>query len=124
LADLGGCSVDVVGAAYVYQSITAGCIAFLHDLHVVDSRAVDASAALDCATDVVGRNGVLLRLLDRVEERRVAVGVRSTVASGNLDVLDQLGKELAALGIDGSFLVFSRCPFGVTRSEEHTSERQ
>src|SRR5699024_7181820 len=109
-----GGSVAVVGETFDEQGHTAGGIAFVHDRLVVDSRAVEASAALDCATDVVGRNGVLLRLLDRVEERRVAVGVRSTVASGNLDVLDQLGKELAALGIDGSFLVFSRCPFGMT----------
>jgi hypothetical protein len=113
-ADLGGCTVAVVGEALDEQCHSAVGIAFVHDRLVVDSGAVEAASALDRTGDVVGGNRVLLRLLDRVEERRIAVGVRSTVASGNLDVLDQLGEELAALGIDGRLLVFSRCPFGMT----------
>ena len=56
---------------------------------------------------------VLLGLLDRVEQRRVARRVAAAGARGHLDVLDQLGEQLPAPGIDDGLLVLGGCPLGV-----------
>src|ERR1700677_1210710 len=47
----------------------------------------------------------LLGLLYRIEQCRVACRVPAAGAGGDLDVLDQLGEQLAALGVDHRFLV-------------------
>jgi hypothetical protein len=69
-----------------------------------------SGAALDGAVDVVVGYGVLLRLLDRVEEGRVAGRVAATGAGRHLDVLDEAGEELAALGVDDGLFVLGRRP--------------
>ena len=58
--------------------------------------------------------GFLLRLLDCVVESWVAGWVATADSSRHLDVLDQLGEELAAAGIDHSLFVLGRSPLGVT----------
>src|SRR5699024_8332750 len=75
--------------------------------------AVETAAALDGAVDVVVRDGGLLRLLDGVVERGVARRVRTTHAGRDLDVLDQLGEQLAAPGIDDGLLVLRGRPLGM-----------
>src|SRR5206468_1066422 len=55
----------------------------------------------------------LLRLLDRVIQRRVAARVAAAGARRNLDVLDQLCEQLAALCVDDRLLVLGRGPLGV-----------
>ena len=83
---------------------------------IVCQSAPPASAPeprLTRAVDVVGRYGVLLRLLDRVVEGGVAVDVPAAGPRSDLDVLDQLGEQLAALGVDGGLLVLRGRPLGV-----------
>ena len=80
---------------------------------VVGAAGLDAGAALDRAVDVVVRDRGLLGLLDGVEQRRVAVRVAAADARRDLDVLDQLGEQLAALGVDHGLLVLGGRPFGV-----------
>src|SRR6202035_4788848 len=55
----------------------------------------------------------LLRLLDGVVQRRVARRVSAARAGGDLDVLDQLGEQLAALSVDHRLLVLGGGPLGV-----------
>src|SRR5699024_7122928 len=59
-AHFGGRAVAGVGGAFDEQRHTAGGVAFVHYRLVGDTRAVEASAPRDRATDVVGRDGVLL----------------------------------------------------------------
>ena len=59
------------------------------------------------------RDRGLAGLLDRVVQRRVAVRVTAAGARRDLDVLDQLGEQLAALGVDDGLLVLGGRPFGV-----------
>src|SRR5260370_16219444 len=63
--------------------------------------------------NVVVRHRTALGLLDGVIKRRVGVHVRATAARRHLDVLDQLGEELAAPGVDDSLLVLGGGPLGV-----------
>src|SRR5215467_2670499 len=81
----------------------------------VCGAALQAGAALDGTVDVVVGYRTLLRLLDGVVEGRVAGRVTATGARGDLDVLDQLGEHLAALGVDDRLLVLGGRPFGVAR---------
>src|SRR6478609_9045153 len=48
-------------------------------------------------------------------ERRVAGRVGAAHLGRDLDVLDQLGEQLAALGVDDRLLVLGGRPFGVAR---------
>src|SRR5699024_6239431 len=52
-------------------------------------------------------------LLDGVVERGVGARVPTPGPGGDLDVLDELGEELAALGVDRRLLVLRGCPLGV-----------
>src|SRR4029453_9695574 len=65
------------------------------------------------AVDVVVGNRGLLGLLDGVVEGGVASGVAAAAAGGYLDVLDELGEELAPPGVDYSLLVLRGRPLGV-----------
>ena len=80
---------------------------------VVDATGLGAGAALDRGVDVLVGDRALLGLLDGVVEGRVAGGVAAALLRRDLDVLDQLGEELAALGVDRGLLVLGRCPLGV-----------
>ncbi len=113
-AHLGGGPVLVVREALDQHGDAVGAVALVHDRLVVDGVGALARPALDGAVDVVVRDRRLLRLLDRVEQRRVTPDVAATHAGRYLDVLDELCEELAALGVDRSLLVLGRGPFGVT----------
>ena len=73
------------------------------------------AAALDGPGDVVRRHGVLLGLLNGVEQGGVTGGITTAGTGGDLDVLDEAGEELAALGVNGGLLVLGGGPLGVTR---------
>src|SRR5216683_2416034 len=66
---------------------------------------------------VVGGDGVLPRLLHRVVERGIPAQVGATGPGRDLHVLDQLGEQLAAPGIDDRLLVLGRSPFRVAAHE-------
>src|SRR5206468_2867144 len=87
--------------------------ALVGDRLVVGATGLEPGATLDGPVDVVVGDRGLLRLLDGVVERRVAGRVTAARASRDLDVLDQLGEELAALGVDAGLLVLRRRPLGM-----------
>ena len=114
-ADLHRGAVPVVGEALDQHRDAGGAVALVHDRLVVRAAGLGAGAALDRAVDVVVRDRRLLRLLDGVVERRVAGRVAAAHPGRDLDVLDQLGEHLAALGVDDRLLVLGGRPFGVAR---------
>src|SRR5689334_10457673 len=69
--------------------------------------------AADRPVDVLVRDGTLLRLLDGVVQRGVAGRIAATGPGRHLHVLDQLGEQLAAPGVDDGLLVLSGGPLGV-----------
>src|SRR6202008_2466894 len=92
---------------------TAGGVALVGDVLVLGAPGLGAAAAADSPVDVVVRYRTLLGLLDRVVQRRVARRVSAAGTRGDLDVLDQLGEKLAALGVDHRLLVLGGGPLGV-----------
>src|SRR5215218_5388776 len=116
-ADLHGRPVLVVGQALDEDGDTAGGVALVGDRLVVDATGLETGTALHRAVDVVVGHRALLRLLDGVEQRRVARRVTAAGARRDLDVLDQLGEELATLGVDAGLLVLRRRPLGVAAHE-------
>ena len=112
-ADLHRGPVAVVGEALDEHRDAVRAVALVHDRLVVGAAGLGAGAALDRAVDVVVGDRGLLRLLDGVVERRVAGRVAAADAGRDLDVLDQLGEHLAALGVDDRLLVLRGRPLGV-----------
>src|SRR5699024_6377943 len=85
---------------------------------VVDRLPVGAARLLSGATparalDVVGRNRVTFRLLDRIVECGIVFRFSTPLASGDLDALVQPGEQFAAFRVDRGFLVFGGRPLGV-----------
>ena len=112
-ADLHRGAVPVVGEALDEHRDAGRAVALVHDRLVVRAAGPRRRAALDRAVDVVVGDRRLLGLLDGVVERRVAGRVAAAHPGGDLDVLDQLGEHLAALGVDDRLLVLGGRPFGV-----------
>ena len=114
-ADLHRGPVLVVGEALDEHRDAGGAVALVHDRLVLRAAGLRAGAALDRAVDVVVGDRRLLGLLDGVVERRVAGDVTAAHPGRDLDVLDQLGEHLAALGVDDGLLVLRGRPLGVAR---------
>ena len=114
-AHVGGGAVAVVCQTLDEEGNAVRAVALVHDGLVVGATGLGTGSALDGAVDVVGGDGVLLRLLDGVVQRRVASGVAAARASRNLNVLDEAREELAALGVNGGLLVLSGRPLRVSR---------
>jgi hypothetical protein len=112
-AHLGGGPVAVVGEALDEQRHAVGRIALVGDRLPVGAAGLGARAPLDRPVDVVVGDRGLLGLVDRVPEGRVAQRVTATGARRHLDVLDELGEQLAALGVDRRLLVLRGRPLGV-----------
>src|SRR5690606_6549046 len=112
-AHFAGGAVAVVGQALDQQGDTVGGVALVHDVLVVGPTGLLTSTPSAGALDVVQRDRVLARLLDRVVKGRVAIGIAPASPRSNLDVLDQLREELAALGVQGGLLVLGGGPLGV-----------
>ncbi len=112
-ADLGRRAVAVVREALDEHRDPVRAVPLVQDRLVLGRPGLGARAALDGAVDVVVGDRTLLRLLDGVVQRRVAGRIAAAGAGGHLDVLDQLGEHLAALGVDDGLLVLRRGPFGV-----------
>ena len=111
--DFGGGAVAVVGQALDDQADAGRRVALVYDVLVVGATGFFTRAALDGALDVVGRHGRFLGLVDGVVQRRVAIRVAAAHTGRDLDVLDELGEELAALGVNGGLLVLGSRPLGM-----------
>ena len=114
-AHIGGRAVTVVGQTLHQEGDAVRAVALVHDGLVVGATGFSTGATLDGAVDVVGGDGVLLRLLDGVVQGRVASGVAAARASCNLNVLDEAREELAALGVNSGLLVLGGRPLRVSR---------
>ena len=112
-AHVRGRTVAVIGKALDEHGHAVRAVALVHDGLPVCATGLFAGAALAGTLDIVVRDGGLLGLLDHVVEGRVRRRIATTSPSRNLDVLDQLGKFLAALGVVGCLLVLRGSPFGV-----------
>ena len=110
----GGRTVTVIGKAFNDQTDACGSIALIDDIFVVGTAGLFTRTTLDSALDIIGRHGSLLGLVDGVVQGRVAVRIATTHTCCNLDILDQLGEQLATLRVDGGLLVLGGRPLGMT----------
>src|SRR4029079_10919847 len=78
-------------------------------------------ASLDGARDRVVRHRLVFGVGDRLAQSRVAARVASSHARRHRELFDELGEELAALGVEGPFFVFDRGPFRVAAHARTTS---
>src|SRR6185437_1416157 len=91
----------------------AGAIALVN--HFLETAAAKlAGAFFDRAVDIVVGHRLCARGGDRRAQARVGIKVAAAKPRRNRDFLDQLGEELAALGIARSLLVLDRTPLGMT----------
>src|SRR5699024_6726014 len=111
--DLPGGAVPVVRQALDEQRHAVRTVALVQDRLPLGTARLLTGASFARALDVVGRDGVLLSLLDGVVQRRVPGRVTTARPGGHLDVLDEFGEELAALGVDRRLLVFGGGPLGM-----------
>src|SRR5215470_5767607 len=111
--DFGSSPVPVIGQAFHEQRDAAGRIALVRHRLIRGTARLEARAATDCPVDVVVGDRAALGLLHGVVQRRVGVHIRAAAARRHLDVLDQLGEELAAPGVDDGLLVLRAGPLRV-----------
>jgi len=111
--DLRHGAVFVVGEGLDEDRRTPGPVALVDDLLVVHALQF-AGALLDAALDVVLGHVFGPGRQDRRPEPGVAQLVAAAHAGGHRDLLDQLGENLAALGIVGALLVLDARPLIVT----------
>src|SRR5262249_44128073 len=110
---LRGGRVLVVGQALDEQRDAAGGVPLVRHRLVRGAARLKPGAAAHRPVDVVVGDRAALGLLHGVIQRRVGVHVRATAARRYLNVLDQLGEELAAPGVDHGLLVLGGGPLGV-----------
>ena len=108
----------VVGHAIDHYGRALDAVAFVADFLVVHAFQV-ATAALDRALDVVLGHVLLIRLVDRQAQPRIAVEIAAAQPRGNGDFLDEPGENLAALGVLRGFLVLDISPLAVTRHDAY-----
>ena len=101
---LGGGPVAVVGQALDEHGDAVRAVALVHDRLVVGAAGLGAGPALDRAVDVVVGDRGLLGLLDRVVERRVAVGSPPPVRAATSMFLISLANSLPRLASTTAFL--------------------
>src|SRR5262249_44062533 len=112
-AHVGRGRVAVVGQALHQHRDAAGGVTLVGDRLVGRVAAFRAGAAADGPVDVLVRHRALLGLLHRVIKGGIARRVAAAGPRRHLDVLDQLGEQLAAARIHGRLLVLGRRPLGV-----------
>ncbi|CAB5059751.1 unannotated protein [freshwater metagenome] len=89
----------------------AGVALVVHFL--VDNPFEFTRAALDSPLNRVDRNRGVSGFLEHGPQVRIHVWVSPAILCRNLDLANQLGKELASLDVGCPFFVFDCCPFGV-----------
>src|SRR4029453_9265630 len=95
-------AVFVVGQRIDDYGGAAGPITFVTHFFVADAR-LFARAATDGSFDVFGRHVRGLRVRDNRTQPRVHVGVAAAAPRGDRQLLDNAGKNLAALGVERAF---------------------
>src|SRR6266700_841168 len=88
-------------------------VALIGHCLVRGAACLQAGPAADGPVDVVVRRRAALGLGHGVIQRRVGVHVWPAAARRHLDVLDQLGEQPAAPGVDDRLLVLRGRPLGV-----------
>src|SRR5262249_18397935 len=111
--DFGSGPVPVIGQALDEQRDAAGRVTLVRHRLVRGTARLKTRAAAYRPVDVVVGDRAALGLLHGVVERRVGGHVTATAARRHLDVLDQLGEELAAPCVDRSLRVLRGGAVGV-----------
>ena len=109
VADLGDGAVAVVGGALHQDGHAARAVTLEGDL-LVGGPLQLARALLDGALDVVGGHVDALGLVHRRAQAGVGVGVAAADARRDGHLADDLGEDLAALGVERALLVLDRVP--------------
>ncbi len=122
VADLRSGPIAIVGEQLQHHRDPAGAVAFEAHLLVRHSGEL-AGAAMDGPLDVVGGHVGRLGGGDRGAQPGVAVRVAARFARRDRDLTDDLGEELAALGVGPPLLVLDRAPLVVARHEASSRVR-
>jgi hypothetical protein len=104
-----GDSALVVGEAVDHHRDAADAVALVAHFLVVHALEL-TGAALDRVLNVVLRHRLCLALVDRQPQPRVHRRVAAAHLGGHGDFLDQLGEDLAALGILATLAVLDVGP--------------
>jgi hypothetical protein len=113
VANLGDRAVAVVRHRIDHHGDASGAVALVSDLVVGDALLL-AGAAPDGALDGLVGHVRAFGVGDGLAQARVGVGVAAARAGRDLDLLDELREELAALGVERALLVFNGVPLGVS----------
>ncbi len=111
VADLGAGAVAVVAHRLDQDRGAAGAVALVDDPLDRGRVGALAGAAVDRPLDVVLGHRVLLRLVDRERQRRIALGVAAALTRGDADRPRELREQLSPLRVGRSLLVLDRRPF-------------
>src|SRR3989449_2242717 len=109
VADLGYCAVPVVAGEINQQGAASRAVAFELELFEVNAGKL-AGPALDGLLDVVGGHVDVFSLGDGKAEAGVTGGGAAPQPRGDGDLTNDLGEDLAALGVYGRFVPFRGCP--------------
>ncbi len=114
VAHLGNGAVLVVGHGLDQDGHAAGAVALVGEFLVIDPLQL-AGAALDGFLDVVAGHVGRPRPVDGVAQARVGFGIAAAgMRAAMVDFPDEAGKQLAALGVGGRFLMLDRTPLGMS----------
>ena len=113
MAHLGNGTIAVVGNAVHHHRNTTGPVALVARLLKI-LTVLRTRTALDRAFNGVLGHVATKCLVNRQPQTRVAGRVRITHLCRHGDLADQLGKQLATLGILGTFTVLNIGPFTVS----------
>ena len=114
VADLRAGAVAVVGQCLHEDRHAARPVALVDDRLDRGGVGVRARPLCDRALDVLLRHPRVLRLLNRVCERRVAGWITAAVAPGDLDRAGELRELGATAGVGDGLLVLDLRPLGMT----------
>ena len=120
LADLGHRAVAVVGHPFDEVERAAGPGSLVEDL-LVGGPFDFTRAALDGARDGVVGHRSRLGVGDRLAQPRIAGKIAAAHTRGHGQLFDELGEDLAALGVEGPFLVFDCGPLRMAAHRRETS---
>jgi hypothetical protein len=116
-------AVQVVGRDLDQDGGAAGAVSLVRRL-LIRHALEFASALLDGALDVVVRHVRRLGGVDGGTQAGIAVGVAAALTGRHGDLLDELGKQRAALGVGDRLLSLDLCPLAVAGHTGNPSGQQ